>query len=118
MHIEALRAYCLLKKGITEEFPFDEHTLVFKVMGKMFALTSLKRVPFQVNLKEDPEKSIELRETYDGVIIPGFHMNKKHWNTVFPENLSPNLVKELIDDSYNLVVASLTKKVRAQLDTL
>ena len=83
MNIETLREYCLEKKGVTETFPFDSETLVFKVMDKMYALVSLERRPPQINLKCDPEWAVELRETYDGVIIPGYHMNKKHWNTVY-----------------------------------
>ena len=75
MNIEEFRTYCIGKKGVTEEFPFDEVTLVFKVMGKMFALAPLERVPSRVNLKCDPEKAIALRETYDGVITPGYHMS-------------------------------------------
>jgi predicted DNA-binding protein (MmcQ/YjbR family) len=100
---------------VTEEFPFDETTLVFKVMGKMFALTGLDEPEFKVNLKCDPERSIELREHYEG-IIAGFHMNKKHWNTVKPDgSLSNELFKELIDHSYDLVVKGLPKKLRDQL---
>ncbi len=118
MNIEAFRDYCIAKKGITEEFPFDKHTLVFKVMGKMFALCSLERQPTQVNLKCDPEKAIILREEYDGKIIPGYHMSKVHWNTVLIKEISPTLTKELIDHSYNLVVSKLTKKLKAQLDSL
>ncbi len=110
MNIEELRAYCILKKGITEEFPFDESTLVFKVMDKMFALISLKRFPPQVNLKCNPERAIELRETYDGIILPGYHMSKVHWNTIFIEQISPIILTELIDHSYDLVVSKLTKK--------
>ena len=75
MDIEYFRTYCLGKKGVTETFPFDEHTLVFKVMGNMFALAGLERVPSQCNLKCDPERAIALREEYDGVIIPGYHMS-------------------------------------------
>lgn len=118
MNIEDFRAYCLTKRGITEEFPFDEHTLVFKVMGKMFALVSLERLPSQVNLKCNPERAIALREEYDGVIIPGFHMSKKHWNTIEIERISPKLLKELIDHSYDLVVSKLTKKLQAELQEL
>jgi len=100
---------------VTEEFPFDETTLVFKVMGKMFALTGLDEPEFKVNLKCDPERSIELREEYEN-IIAGFHMNKKHWNTVKPDgSLSNELFKELIDHSYDLVVKGLPKKLRDQL---
>jgi len=118
MHIEAFRAYCISKKGITEEFPFDEQTLVFKVMGKMFALVALERIPSQVNLKCDPERAIGLREEYDGVIIPGYHMSKVHWNTIFLENVPPELIRELVDHSYNLVVSKFTKKLKAEFDTL
>jgi predicted DNA-binding protein (MmcQ/YjbR family) len=118
MHIEALREYCMNKKGVTEEFPFDETTLVFKVMGKMFALSGLDRIPAAVNLKCDPERSAVLREEYDGAITGAFHMNKLHWNTIILEELSPGLITELIDHSYDLVVSKMTKKLRAQLDQL
>ena len=119
MNIEAFRIYCLAKKGVTESFPFDEETLVFKVMGKMFALTGLEYNPARANLKCDPERSVELREEYDGLIYPGYHMSKLHWNTIELErNLPESLIRELIDHSYDLVVAKLTRKVRAQLDNL
>jgi len=118
MHIEEFREYCISKKGITEEFPFDEHTLVFKVMGKMFALVALERMPSQVNLKCDPERAIALREEYDGEIIPGYHMSKVHWNTVMLGNLPPKLIMELVDHSYDLVVSKFTKKLKAELDNL
>lgn len=119
MNIEAFRTYCLAKKGVTESFPFDEETLVFKVMGKMFALTGLEYNPAKANLKCDPERSVELREEYDGLIYPGYHMSKLHWNTIELErNLPESLIRELIDHSYDLVVAKLTRKVRAQLDNL
>lgn len=116
INIEEFREYCLSKKGVTESFPFDEHTLVFKVLGKMFALTGLERKPSQVNLKCDPERAIELREEYDGIIIPGYHMSKKLWNTIiFDSRLPKELVFELIDHSYDLVVAKLPKKLRETL---
>lgn len=118
MNIEEFRNYCISKKGVTEEFPFDEQTLVFKVMGKMFALTGLERVPSQVNLKCDPEKAITLREEYDGVITPGYHMSKVHWNTLFIEELPPKLILELIDHSYDLVISKFTKKLKAEFDSL
>jgi predicted DNA-binding protein (MmcQ/YjbR family) len=119
MNIEEFREYCLAKKGVTESFPFDEETLVFKVMGKMFALTGLETNPATANLKCDPERAIELREEYDGLIIPGYHMSKKHWNTVELESNLPNkLVLELIDHSYDLVVKSLTKKLQTELQNL
>ena len=119
MNIEEFRDYCLSKKGATESFPFDETTLVFKVMGKMFALTGLEHQPITVNLKCDPERSIELREEYDGLILGAFHMNKLHWNSIEIENNIPiGLLLELIDLSYDLVVHKLTKKLKAELDNL
>lgn len=118
MDIEAFRDYCLAKKGATEKLPFGPDVLVFKVMGKMFALCALDRLPSQVNLKCDPDRCAELREEYDGLIIPGYHMSKTHWNTLFVESLSPQLITELIDHSYDLVVAKLTKKAKAELDAL
>lgn len=118
MNIEEFRNYCISKKGVTEEFPFDEQTLVFKVMGKMFALSGLERVPSQVNLKCDPERGIVLREEYDGTIIAGYHMSKVHWNTLFLEELPPKLIIELIDHSYDLVVSKFTKKLKAEFDSL
>lgn len=117
MNIEELREYCLLKKGVTESFPFDETTLVFKVMNKIFALTDLED-KFGVNLKCNPEKAIDLREKYPEV-IPGYHMNKKHWNTVNIEgSLTDKLIEEWIDHSYNLIVDSLTKKLKEELKKL
>lgn len=114
MNIEFFREYCISKPGTTEEFPFDERTLAFKVGGKMFALTDVES--FQsINLKCDPEKAIELREQYDA-IIPGYHMSKKHWNTVIMDNsLRDTMICGLIDDSYNLVAATLPKKDREKL---
>ncbi len=114
MNIEELREYCLQKKACTETLPFDDVTLVFKVMGKMFALTSLDQ-PLSINLKCDPEKAIQLREEHEA-IQPGYHMNKKHWNTIYIDGSIPaSLVKSLIDDSYNLVVSKLTKKQQSEL---
>lgn len=118
MHIEALREYCLKKKGVTEDFPFNETTLVFKVVGKMFALTGLDRIPAAVNLKCDPERSVQLREEYDGSITGAFHMNKLHWNTIILEEVPPQLLTALIDHSYDLVVSKMTKKLRAELEQL
>lgn len=115
MNIESLRAYCLQKKGVSESFPFDEEVLVFKVLDKMFALVSLRKKPWAVNLKCDPEKALLYREEH-GQITPGFHMNKKHWNTVqFEAGLSDKLVKHLINHSYDLVVSKMTKKHKALL---
>lgn len=118
MNIEEFRGYCLAKKGVTESFPFDEQTLVFKVMGKMFALTGLERLPAQVNLKCDPDYGVELREKYDGAIIPGYHMSKVHWNTVILDQVPPKLVTHLVDHSYDLVVSKLTKKLKEELKAL
>ncbi len=119
MNIEEFREYCISKKGVTESFPFDEQTLVFKVMGKMFALSGLESNPAQANLKCDPERAIELREEYDGLILPGFHMSKIHWNTVALEkNIPHELILDLINHSYDLVVKSLTKKLQAELAAL
>lgn len=111
MNIEEYRTYCLAKEATSESFPFDENTLVFKVAGKMFALTNVELFE-TINLKCDPERAIELRETFNGV-KPGYHMSKKHWNTVrVLSDVPTNLLVELIDHSYELVVKSLTKKVR------
>lgn len=103
-------------KGVEETLPFGPDTLVYKVMGKAFALTGLDAEEFQVNLKCDPERAIELREEYPGLIIPGWHMNKKHWNTVFFEQgLGKELLISLIDHSYQLVVEGLPRKTREEL---
>lgn len=118
MDVESFRMYCLSKKGVTEEFPFDEETLVFKVMGKMFALSGLEHIPFEIALKCDPERAVMLREEYDGRITGAYHMNKKHWNSLIVEQLPPALVKELIDHSYDLVVKSLPKKVQQVLKNI
>ena len=117
MDIEKLREYCLKKKGVTEGFPFGEDTLVFKVMGKMFCLAGLTP-QLSINLKCDPEKALELREEYE-FVSPGYHMNKKHWNTIdFDGVIKPGLIYEWIDDSYDLVVESLTKKLKEELKDL
>ena len=114
MNIEELRDFCIAKKGVTESFPFDQRTLVFKVMNKMFALVNVEDFE-TVNLKCDPEKAIELREKYPE-IKPGYHMSKIHWNTVSViGDLHPKLLTELIDHSYNLVVNKLTKKEKTSL---
>ena len=122
MHIEELRDFCIAKKGVTEHFPFDEVTLVFKVMHKMFALSSLdawEKREERINLKCDPDKAAELRAAYDG-IKPGWHMNKRLWNTVTinTADVSDALVKELINHSYELVVKGLTKKLQKELEAL
>jgi predicted DNA-binding protein (MmcQ/YjbR family) len=118
MNIQQLYEFCLSKKGVTEHFPFDEDTLVFKVGGKMFALTSLKQFEDgnpSMNLKCDPEKAEELRAEYEG-IRPGYHMSKVHWNSVdFNKDVSTKMICELINHSYDLVFKSLTKKVQAEI---
>jgi predicted DNA-binding protein (MmcQ/YjbR family) len=114
MDIDQFRDYCLQKGAVTEETPFGPDTLVYKVMGKAFALCGIDSFD-GVNLKCDPEKAIDLRERYDG-ITPGYHMNKKHWNTLATDGrVPPRLFFELIDHSYELVVAGLPKKDRAKL---
>ncbi len=119
MNFEEVRSYCINKKGVSESFPFDESTLVFKVMGKMFALCGLDRVPAEVNLKCDPERAIALREEYDGSIRGAYHMSKIHWNSVeIDGNVPPKLVIALIDHSYDLVVSKLTRKLKDELEKL
>jgi predicted DNA-binding protein (MmcQ/YjbR family) len=122
MHIAQLRDFCLSKKGVTEHFPFDNVTLVFKVMNKIFALLRIdkwEQGAHCVNLKCDTEKAEELREVYEGV-QPGWHSNKKHWNTVAVNNsdVSDDLVQELINHSYAMVVKGLTKKTQVILKDL
>ncbi len=116
MNVEEIRAYCIDKKGVTESFPFDNDTLVFKVLDKIFLLISLERQPLRINVKCDPEKAIELRESYSDNILPGYHMNKLHWNTVIiNQELSNTLIKKFIDDSYHLVLKSLPKAKQLRL---
>ncbi|MBN1986709.1 MAG: MmcQ/YjbR family DNA-binding protein [Prolixibacteraceae bacterium] len=114
MNIEELREYCLSLKGVSEDFPFDETTLVFKVGGKMFCLTDLEG-ELSINVKNDPEKNIELREEYPA-IKPGYHMNKKHWNTILIDgSLSDDMIKNFIDESYDLIVMGLTRKQQQEI---
>ena len=116
MNIEEFRDYCLSKNMVTEEFPFDKTTLVFKVAGKMFALTDIED-DFSINLKCDPEKAVELRELYP-CILPGYHMSKKHWNTIIIDgSINDQMLYEWIDHSYELVVMGLPKKIRVGLTT-
>ncbi|HTF02444.1 MAG TPA: MmcQ/YjbR family DNA-binding protein [Bacteroidia bacterium] len=115
MNIEELRAYCIAKPGVEETFPFGEDTPVYKVMGKVFLLTGLEYNPVQFNVKCDPELAVELRERYP-CVEPGFHMNKKHWNTITCDgSVSEKMYREWIDHSYNLVAAALPKKDRGKL---
>ncbi|PHS02255.1 MAG: MmcQ-like protein [Leeuwenhoekiella sp.] len=122
MNIDNFRTYCLQKPGTTEEFPFDNETLVFKVMGKMYALSGLESweasTP-RINLKCDPERALELRGEYPESVLPGWHMNKQHWNTVLLNGeISLKQLYEFIDHSYELIVNSLTKKLKEELKGL
>ena len=118
MNIEEIRDLCISLPGTEEGFPFDQNTLVFKVMGKMFALCSLESKPLRINLKCLPEKALELREAYDAV-IPGYHMSKVHWNTVIIDGeVSDQLLRDWILDSYKLIVKSLSKKLQNELKEL
>ena len=115
MNLEAFREYCLNKPGATEGTPFGPDTLVFKVGGKIFAIASLDDVPARVNLKCDPDLALELRDRYEQV-RPGYHMNKKHWNTVELDSGIPDReLRKMIDHSYELVVKSLPRKLREGL---
>ncbi len=114
MNNESVREYCLKKNGVRESFPFDETTLVFKLMGKMFVLLNLDEDP-SMNLKCSPEEAMILREKYEAV-LPGYHMNKKHWNTVLLNGSIPgSLLKKWIDDSYDLVMKKLPRSSKEQL---
>lgn len=109
MNLEEIEAHCMAKQDVEEGFPFGEETLVFKVRGKIFLLVGLDSDPLQFNAKCDPDRAIELREEYN-CIIPGYHMNKKHWNSVIIDNtLTKKQLKELIDHSYDLVSNGKTK---------
>lgn len=116
MKARELRAFCLEFNAAVEEFPFGPEASVFKVAGKMFALSMLDGQPLTVNLKCDPEIAIRLREERPTAIVPGWHMNKRHWNTVTVEELPDAMMRELIEDSYDLVVAGLPKAERLRLD--
>ena len=109
--LEKIRSYCLQKMYVKESFPFDENTLVFKLHNKIFTLIRLEKDPIHITVKCNPKKALELREEYTQ-IIPGFHANKKHWNTILVENISLELIYECIDDSYQLVWNGLPKKLK------
>jgi predicted DNA-binding protein (MmcQ/YjbR family) len=110
-----LRGWCLQQSGALEDFPFGPEHSVFKVAGKMFALSGLNRMPLEVSVKCEPELAVELRNSYPA-IRPGYHLNKRHWNTITLDGrLSDQLVRDLIEDSYDLVVSALPKRVRDQL---
>lgn len=118
MYLDEIREYCLSKKGVEEGFPFGGDTLVFKVMGKMFLLTGIDSRPVQFNAKCDPVEAIKLRENYP-CVLPGYHMNKKHWNTIICDgSVTRKQIEQWIDDSYNLVVSSLTKRLKIELENL
>jgi len=119
LDIDFLRKYCLLKPGVTEDLPFDESVLAFRVGNKIFALTNLDAEEFSVNLKGRPQENILHREQYPEAVFPGYHMNKQHWNTVFPNNNLPSeLFLQMVDQSFNLVFQSLPNKVRESLQKL
>lgn len=116
MNVEDFRAYCLAKPGTTEELPFDDDTLVFKVGGKMYALCSISEYEKGISLKCDPEKAVILREQYPQVSA-GYHMSKRHWNTVLPQaGLPDKLLCSWIEDSYALVWANLTEKTKQEIE--
>ena len=115
MNLEELREYCLFLPYVTEDMPFGEDVLVFRICNRIFVLTNLESVPLRVSLKCDPERAIELREQYPDKIVAGYHMNKKHWNTVLLEGLPPTLIKEMIQHSYDQVLTKVPKKEREAL---
>ncbi|MCX4663778.1 MmcQ/YjbR family DNA-binding protein [Streptomyces uncialis] len=112
----ALRSLCLSFNASAEEFPFGPEASVFKVLGKMFALSRLDARPLTVNLKCDPDDAVRLRAEHPGAVLPGYHMNKRHWNTVTVGELPRRQVRELVEDSYDLVVAGLPRAERLRLD--
>lgn len=115
MDAEALRACCLTHGGAIEDFPFGPETSVFKVAGKMFALSALDRTPLNISVKCEPEVAVDLRHGY-AAIRPGYHLNKRHWNTITLDgSISDELVRNLVEDSYDLVVSMLPRRVREQL---
>ncbi|MEU9335875.1 MmcQ/YjbR family DNA-binding protein [Streptomyces sp. NPDC048290] len=114
---QELRAFCLSFNAAVEDFPFGPETSVFRVLGKLFALSHLDGLPLKVNLKCDPEDAVRLRADHPELIVPGWHMNKRHWNTVTVDaELPDRLVRELVEDSYDLVVAGLPRAERLRLD--
>ena len=115
MDAAELRRWCLAQSGAVEDFPFGSEPSVFKVGGKMFALSTLERTPLEVSVKCEPELALQLRDTYSA-IRPGYHLNKRHWNTITLDgSISEQLVRELIVDSYDLVVSALPKRTRDEL---
>lgn len=115
MDAAGLRAWCLEQPGAVEEFPFGPEHSVFKVSGKMFALSALERAPLEVSVKCEPDLAVALRSSYDAV-RPGYHLNKRHWNTITVDGrLEDQLVRDMVEDSYDLVVSALPARVREQL---
>jgi predicted DNA-binding protein (MmcQ/YjbR family) len=115
MDASELRSWCVGQAGAIEDFPFGPETSVFKVAGKMFALSALDRTPLQVSVKCEPDLAVALRDSYPA-IRPGYHLNKRHWNTITLDGSLPDqLVRDLIEDSYDLIVSALPRRVRAQL---
>ena len=117
MNIEEFREYCITKKGVTEELPFGPNTLVYKVMGKLFAITPLESEAFKVTLKCDQVKATELRDEFD-YIVGAYHMNKTHWNTISCDYCPIKQLKELTDHSYELVVSGFSKKLKNEFENL
>ena len=115
MNLEELREYCLSLPHVTEDMPFDEDILVFRICNRIFVLTSLDTIPLRVSLKCNPERAIELREQYPDKIVAGYHLNKKHCNTVLLEGLSLSLIKEMIQHSYEQVLSKVPKKLANSL---
>ena len=115
MNLEELREYCLSLPHVTEDMPFDDDILVFRICNRIFVLTSLETKPFRISLNCNPERAVELREQYPDKIVPGYHLNKKHWNTVFLEDLPLVLIDEMIQHSYDQVLAKVPKKERELL---
>ncbi|MER6995067.1 MmcQ/YjbR family DNA-binding protein [Streptomyces sp. NPDC000410] len=116
MEPKDLKAICLEQNAAVEDFPFGPEFSVFKVAGKMFALSDLDATPLKISLKCDPDEAVRLRAEHASVIVPGYHLNKRHWNTVTVDELPARMVRELIEDSYDLVVAGLPKAERLRLD--
>ena len=115
-HVDArdLRRWCLRHPGAVEDFPFSPGVSVFKVAGKMFALTALDREPLEVSVKCEPDLAVALRDSYPAV-RPGYHLNKRHWNTITVDGIEDQLVRDMVEDSYDLVVSALPKRVRDEL---
>lgn len=114
MNVEELREYCLQLQQVTEDTPFGEDVLVFKIAGKMFCFTALDREDLRINLKCEPDEAIEMREMFPSV-QPGFHMNKRHWNTIIIDGtVSDSMLKKWIEKSYRLVISGLPKKERSK----